>query len=172
MISAIIKNKGNTLVLDFPRGIYDIYEKLQSIGIMEPPNQILLTDKEDDKIRVKLYAESDTGSHLIQILKEQNTIADANLLAFAVENASDDIKAELEQNLLHDQYSSIKEVEGAIRQMTYDAGQVKVSFYCPLDGAVDEGGGKLCPVKNRYLKDYQWAIEEAIEQDFAEYYNS
>ena len=30
MITAIIRNKENTLVLDFPRSIYDLYEKLQS----------------------------------------------------------------------------------------------------------------------------------------------
>ena len=34
MITAIIRNKNNTLVLDFPRSIYDLYEKLQSVGIM------------------------------------------------------------------------------------------------------------------------------------------
>ena len=33
MITAIIRNKENTLVLDFPRSIYDLYEKLQSVGL-------------------------------------------------------------------------------------------------------------------------------------------
>ena len=45
MITAIIRNKNNTLVLDFPRSIYDLYEKLQSVGIMKSPKQIPLTDK-------------------------------------------------------------------------------------------------------------------------------
>ena len=31
MITAIIRNKENTLVLELPHSIYDIYEKLQSI---------------------------------------------------------------------------------------------------------------------------------------------
>ena len=34
MITAIIRNKENTLVLELPHSIYDIYEKLQSIGII------------------------------------------------------------------------------------------------------------------------------------------
>lgn len=34
MITAIIRNKENTLVLELPHSIYDIYEKLRSIGIM------------------------------------------------------------------------------------------------------------------------------------------
>jgi len=166
MINAMIKNKGNTLVLDIPRGIYDIYEKLQSIGIMEPPKQVLLTDNEEDEIQVKLYAGNEVGNHLIRVLNEKDSIADANLLSYMVQSASDDIKAELKQNLLHDRYGSMQEVVDSIKQMTYDAGQVKASFYCPLEGAVDGGDGELYPVDNRYLKDYQWAIEEAIVQDF------
>ena len=50
MITAIIRNKENTLVLELPHSIYDIYEKLQSIGIMQPPKQIPLTDNEDEDI--------------------------------------------------------------------------------------------------------------------------
>lgn len=52
MITAIIRNKSNTLVLDFPRSIYDLYEKLQSVGIMRSPKQIPLTDSE--KVKTKL----------------------------------------------------------------------------------------------------------------------
>ena len=63
MITAIIRNKENTLVLELPHSIYDIYEKLQSIGIMQPPKQIPLTDNEDEDIGVKLFSESDFGRH-------------------------------------------------------------------------------------------------------------
>lgn len=76
MITAIIRNKNNTLVLDFPRSIYDLYEKLQSVGIMRSPKQIPLTDSEDEDIGVKLFSESDFGQHLLLTLNEKNTIAD------------------------------------------------------------------------------------------------
>ena len=62
MITAIIRNKENTLVLDLPHSIYDIYEKLQSIGIMQPPKQIPLTDNEDEDIGVKLFSDNDFGN--------------------------------------------------------------------------------------------------------------
>ena len=78
MITAIIRNKENTLVLDFPRSIYDLYEKLQSVGIMRSPKQIPLTDNEDEDIGVKLFSESDFGRHLLLTLNEKNSIADAN----------------------------------------------------------------------------------------------
>lgn len=168
MIGAIIKNKGDTLIIDFPRDIYDIYLKLQSIGILLRPKQILLTDQEGEQIKVKLYAESEVGNHLIQLLNEQNSIADVNILASMVQNAGEEIQPGLEQNLLYGLYHSIQEVADSIKQMTYDFGQVKLAFYCPLAGVVDEECGDLrYPVENGYLKDYQWAIEEAIEQNTA-----
>ena len=84
MITAIIRNKENTLVLDLPHSIYDIYEKLRSIGIMQPPKQIPLTDNEGEDIGVKLFSESDFGQHLLLTLNEKNTIADANMLTLVI----------------------------------------------------------------------------------------
>ena len=46
-INAVIESRdGGTLVLDFPRSIYDVYEKLQSVGIRKSPHQIALCDEE------------------------------------------------------------------------------------------------------------------------------
>ena len=118
MITAIIRNKENTLVLELPHSIYDIYDELRSIGIMQLPKQIPLTDNEDEDIGVKLFSESDFGQHLLLTLNEKNTIADANMLTFVVLAADTEIKEELEQNVLHDQYGSMDEVISAVRQMT------------------------------------------------------
>lgn len=154
MITAIIRNKENTLVLDFPRSIYDLYEKLQSVGIMRSPKQIPLTDNEDEDIGVKLFSESDFGQHLLLTLHEKNTIADANMLTLVIGAASEDIKEELEQNILYDQYDSMDEVISAVRQMTQDAGPVKAVFFCPLIGNIDEDDG----VKEK-LTSAVWSVE-------------
>ena len=178
MITAIIRNKKNTLVLELPHSIYGIYEKLQSIGIMQPPKQIPLTDNEDEDIGVKLFSESDFGQHLLLTLNEKNTIADANMLTFVVLAADTDIKEELEQNVLHDQYGSMDEVISAVRQMTQDAGPVKAVFFCPLIGNIDEGDGDMFTVGDSYLADSADEIVGALkeytaddENDMAAYYN-
>lgn len=178
MITAIIRNKNNTLVLDFPRSIYDLYEKLQSVGIMKSPKQIPLTDNEDEDIGVKLFSESDFGQHLLLTLHEKNTIADANMLTLVIGAASEDIKEELEQNILYDQYDSMDEVISAVRQMTQDAGPVKAVFFCPLIGNIDEGDGDMFTVGDSYLADSEDEINDALkeytandENDMAAYYN-
>ena len=178
MINAIIRNKENTLVLELPHSIYDIYEKLQSIGIMQPPKRIPLTDNEDEDIGVKLFSESDFGQHLLLTLNEKNTIADANMLTLVIGAASEDIKEELEQNILYDQYDSMDEVINAVRQMTQNAGPVKAVFFCPLVGNIDEGDGDMFTVGDSYLADSADEIADALnrytandENDMATYYN-
>ena len=178
MITAIIRNRENTLVLDFPRSIYDLYEKLQSVGIMKSPKQIPLTDNEGEDIGVKLFSESDFGQHLLLTLHEKNTIADANTLTLVIGSASDDIKDELEQNILYDQYDTMDEVINAVRQMTQDAGPVKAVFFCPLVGNIDEGDGDMFTVGDSYLADSEDEINDALkeytandENDMAAYYN-
>ncbi len=178
MITAIIRNKENTLALELPHSIYDIYDKLRSIGIRQPPKQIPLTDNEDEAIGVKLFSESDFGQHLLLTLNEKNSIADANMLTFVVLAADIDIKEELEQNVLHDQYNSMDEVIFAVRQMTQDAGPVKAVFFCPLVGNIDEGDGDMFTVGDSYLTDSADEISDALkeytaddENDMAAYYN-
>ena len=178
MITAIIRNKENTLVLDLPHSIYDIYEKLRSIGIVQPPKQIPLTDNEDEDIGVKLFSDNDFGNHLLLTLSEDNSLADANLLTYIVQNASEDIKEALEQDILYDQYGSMNEVVAAVRQMTQDAGPIKAVFFCPLVGNIDEGDGDMFTVGDSYLADSVDEIADALnrytandENDMAAYYN-
>ena len=171
-INAIIQGKnGNTLVLDFPRNIYDLFEKLQSVGICQSPHRIPLSDEDGDDVRVKLYSESELGKHLLLTLSDRNTLADANLLAFIVDNAREEIRPALEQNILRNQYSSMQEVVDAARQMLYDSGPVKAVFYCPLVGTLlerdEEGDEYESPVDGRFLRGYEWDISEALETDQA-----
>ena len=153
MITAIIHNKENTLVLDLPHSIYDIYEKLQSIGIMH------------DDIGVKLFSESDFGQHLILTRNEKNSIADANMLTLVIGAASEDIKEELEQNVLYDQYDSMDEVISAVRQMTQDAGPVKAVFFCPLVGNIDEGMTKIENMLEKVIAAFQQQLDSLFEND-------
>ena len=178
MITAIIRNKENTLVLDFPRSIYDLYEKLQSVGIMRSPKQITLTDNENENIGVKLFSDNDFGRHLLFTLNEENTLNDANLLTLIVQAADEDIKEALEQDILYDQYGSMNEVVAAVRQMTQDAGPIKAVFFCPLVGNIDEGDGDMFTVGDSYLADSEDEINDALkeytandENDMATYYN-
>ena len=123
MIGAVIHNKNNTLVIDFPRGWPDLQLKLSSIGITAKPQEIPLTDNEEDDIRVILYSESDIGNHLVRIFKQTDTLADVNVLDSKITFADYAIQNELETDIISDQYDSVKELLDDIEKMTYEAGQ-------------------------------------------------
>ena len=164
LIHAIITYKENTLVTEFPKFYIKIYQELCSIGSHKDLEMIPLTDDEGDDLRVKLYADSDIGNHLLLILDENSALADANTAAFAVMNADEDIKEELEQNLVTDQYSNTVELLRDIRKLTDQAGPVKMSFFCLLEGKVkDAEYGRLMPVGNYLLKSNKWNILELLE---------
>lgn len=166
LIGTVITNKENTLITEFPKDYLTIYEELCSIGCRKALERIPLTDNEEDDIRVKLYADSDIGKHLICLFSEENTIADVNTVCFVIEKADETVKEDLEQNILNDQYSSTIDLVRDIKNMTEQLGQVKMSFFCPLDGNVEDSEyGGTTPVNNLYLKSYAWAIRELLEME-------
>lgn len=178
MINAIINYGQNTLIMDFPRSIYDIHEKLMSIGYADGPYRVPLTDNEGDDLRVKLYGTDEIGNHLLRLLSEQNTLSDANTMAFVVMNASNDIKESLTEKIIMDRYDSVPELMDDIRQMTFDSGPVKQTYYCPLTAELIDEEEYNCPVSNRFLRYYADMIQETIveyrandDQDMAEYYH-
>ena len=178
MINAVINHGDGTLVLELPHNIYGIHEKLMSMGYSGGPHRVPLTDNEGDALRVKLYGADDTGNHLLRLLTEQNTLADANTMAFVVQNASADIKEKLTEKIAADRYDSLPELVADIRQMTYDAGPVKQTYYCPLTAELVDEDDYSSTVSNRFLRDYAEMIREAVaqerdrdDQDMAEYYH-
>ena len=110
MVTAVIENRNNTLVIDFPRNFMDMQIKLRSIGIQKNAEEIPLTNDKDDDIRVELDADSGIWSHFVQMFSETDSIADVNAAVWAVLKADEVIKTELEQNIIHDQYDSVQEL--------------------------------------------------------------
>lgn len=167
MINAIIENKnGGMLVTEFPCSTYKLHSDLHSVGIMTPPDKVKLTDHEDDSISIKLYSDSDFGNHLLLLFAEENTLADVNTTCFVIDKADISIKEKVEQNLLNDQYTNTNELITDIKNMTYQIGQVKMVFFCPLTGNIEDSKyGDTTPVGNLYLKSYEWDIRELLEME-------
>lgn len=166
MINAVITNKEHTLITEFPKDYLSIYEELCSIGCRKALERINLTDDEDDEIRVKLYSENDVGQHLCRLFSEQHTLAEVNTVCFVVRNVSESIKEDLEQKLLYDRYNNAEEMLSDMLDMLYQAGQVEISFFCPLEGNLnDQEYGGTTPVGNWFLKCYEWDIREMLEME-------
>ena len=142
MINAIVQNKqGETAVIDLTVHYHEIYKELQSLGYYSSPERLLLRDEEDEEYSVKLYSDSDIGNSMILLLNERDSLYDAYLLDLAVTNAREEIKTDLEQNLMHGQYTTFSEVLDDINQMKIEAAETRLTFFCPLEATIydDEG---------------------------------
>lgn len=165
MLNAVIQNKnGETAVIDLTSQYHEIYRELQTVGCYKPPDQLLLQDEEEMEYRVKLYSESDVGSHMLLLLNERNSLCDAYLLDLAVTNAREEIKAGLEQNLLCGQYAQFSDVLEDINQMKVEASGTRLTFFCPLEASLDEGEG-CYPVTKYEILDNRDHIEEALRDE-------
>ena len=88
MIEAIVHYNDSTLIVDLPRSVYDIHEKLMSIGCPTAPGRIPLTDNEGDALRVKLYGRIEMGNHLIRMLSDSAVLGCRRSSQAAVMNSA------------------------------------------------------------------------------------
>ncbi len=168
MIKVKIANKnGAELERELPTDIHQLYHDMREAGISKPPKNILL--HEDKDVEVKLSSDSEIGSRLLRVFSKNDTLADANTVAFAVSTAREEILTELEQNIVRNQYLTKEMLFDDIREMTQAAGPVKLTFYCPLVGQFDDGnyGNEYICVNGSFMVAYQDQIEQAIADEQA-----
>ena len=163
MINAIVQNKqGETAVIALPSDRFSIYDELRSIDLRISPDRLKLTDEDDDPVSVKLYSDSDIGNQLILLFNERHTLTDVNNLDTAVTNAREEIKEELEQNILYGQYQSIDDVYEDIWELTVSAAPVRLSFFCPLSANINGLDGDMESADNSYILEYQEEIQKLL----------
>ena len=167
MIKVKITNKaGAALVRELPMDIHQLYYDMREADISKPPKNILLHDDKD--VEITLSADSEIGSRLLRVFGKNDTLADANTVAFAVSTAREEILPELEQNIVHNQYLSKEMLFDDIKAMTQAAGPVKLTFYCPLVGQLDDGEcDEYIEVGSGFLTAYQDQIELGIADEQA-----
>jgi hypothetical protein len=106
------------------------------------------------------------GNKLINLFNKNSTLEDANQVVFKVQNCADEIKEELEQKILYEQYGNTSELLQDIKDMTYDVGQCTETFYFPLTGElVEPDDYEASPVGNDFLKGHSWDISERIDAE-------
>ena len=170
MLNAIIQNqKGETAVVDLTVNFTTLYREIHTIGQYLIPEQLFLRDEENEEYSVKLYAESEIGQHMLPLLNERDTLYDAYILDLAVTNVREEIKTDLEQNILHDQYRDFSEVLDDINEMKIAIADEKVSFYCPWTAVLDAGDYEehegYTPVSNRYIAYNRSSIEDRLYKE-------
>ena len=81
-----------------------------------------------------------------------DSLYDAYLPDLAVTNAREEIKTDLEQNLLHGQYTTFSEVLDDINQMKIETAETRLTFFCPLKATIYDDEGDYYRLSVGWLK--------------------
>lgn len=129
LLTALVQYSRGTLILNLPRDRYDLALKLDSIGITKKFwDKLRIADDEDNEFSVKLFGENDIGKHLSLIFTENDTIFDVNKTLQILENSIEEIRDDLEMNIVHDQYDMPAELIADIERMTDEVGRFTETF--------------------------------------------
>ncbi len=166
MITATVQNSlGEVCIIKYPTDVFTACNELRKIDVRDSPRRLRLTDREDSLVRIKLHSDSEIGKHLIPLLNEGHTLTDLNNLDTAVSEAREEIRGELEQNILGDQYTTPDELYRDIKEMLSAAAPVLLSFYCPLTANIHQWDSDIESIENTFMLRYQDKIETLLEEE-------
>ena len=177
MITAIVQTQHDeTTVIEMPCEGYILGRQLWMSDIEVPPGNLKVCYDNGEGITVTLEAGDQTGEQLIPLFSPRHSLADVNRVANAVANARLEVRMEMEQRILSGRYSSPDDVLRDVRAVTQEMAPVKLSFFCPLKGQVDEWDGGMGDTYNSTLLENQEKIEALLadeqqpeDGDMAEY---
>ena len=86
MLTAIIENEGNTLVMEFPCKRYLMADHLGSIGIRKSAHEIKCMDEEDEPIKVKILGNSEFERKLASFISPNDTLSLVNTMCEIYQN--------------------------------------------------------------------------------------
>ena len=127
MIGAVICNGSNTMVADLPAPSLDLENKHHSIGIIEPAEELRLSDEEGDQIRIKLYATSPEEAHLLSLLTPDRNLMEANLAAEMLQKAEREVQPRLKCGLLADRYTTLTDFFNEAKLVPQAQAQAKLA---------------------------------------------
>ena len=146
-----------------------IYDTLQEYGMTRvSPFGLRVEDMRKEDAPIRLHADSDAGQGLLRIIDGKDTLYDVRILDESVSDVREELRDDLEQNLIHEQYECTEDLYDDIKEMLKSLAATKETFYCPLTANIcDHEYGNYYETSNDVLVDNKDAIEEAIAREQA-----
>lgn len=166
MLKLTIKNpKGEISTFDLAEQFYAMREKYQESGVKVSVFDLTYGDMQKEDAPIRLSSDSDMGQAVLRLLKPNDTLYEAHLLDETLTHVRDEIKEDLENYIVNEQYSDQQELYDGIREMAKEFAEMKISFYCPLVGQMNDHDGDEYDVGEYTLADNSYAIEEKLKTE-------
>lgn len=170
MIKALIEKHGDIMIEELPIDYTKLIHDLCMFGIRGNPDHLYIADGENREVNVKLYSDNEVGKHLCLMFDERDTLHNVNALCHLLKNAADILSnTDIENNIIHGQYMSRKELIDDIRQAVRSRDMdYKATFFFSLRAELlEEGETEGYQVSGRYLADFEDDIRAQLEYEQA-----
>ena len=88
------------------------------------PFGLRVEDMRTEDAPIRLHADSDAGQGLLRIIDVKDTLYDVRILDESVSDVREELRDDLEQNLIHEQYECTEDLYDDIKEMTQKITQI------------------------------------------------
>ena len=169
MLKLSIKNPTTqeTETYDVATEFNQFFNQAKEYGLINSIFSLRVNAMRDENAPIRLHADSDVGNGLLSILDGDDSLYDVRVIDEELSDVREELRDELEANLVHEQYRDVDELFDDIKEMTKSLAASKISFFCPLAGNLNDHEGDYYEADGSMLTDNIDKIEDAIRSEQA-----
>ena len=169
MLKLSIKNPTtqSTETFDVATEFNQFFERAKEYGLINSIFSLKVKEMKAEDAPIRLHADSDIGNGLLRILPDSDSLYDVRVTDESVSGVREELRDDLEANLVNEQYDITEELYADIKEMMKSLAGTKMSFFCPLTGNVSDHDGDYYETDAYMINNNADAIEEAIAKEQA-----
>ena len=169
MLKLSIKNPTTqeTETYDVATEFNQFFNQAKEYGLINSIFSLRVNAMRDENSPIRLHADSDVGNGLLSILDGDDSLYDVRVIDEEISDVPEAHREYLESNLVNEQYSDVDELFNDIKATTKFFAPVKMSFFCPLAGSINDHEGDYYEADGAILTENIDKIEDAIMSEQA-----
>ena len=169
MLKLSIKNPTTqeTETYDVVTEFNQFFNQAKEYGLINSIFSLRVNAMRDENAPIRLHADSDVGNGLLSILDGDDSLYDVRVIDEEISSVPEEHREYLESNLGNEQYSDVDELFNDIKATTKFFAPVKMSFFCPLAGSINDHEGDYYEADGAILTENIDKIEDAIRSEQA-----
>ena len=169
MLKLSIKNPTTqeTETYDVTTEFNQFFNQAKEYGLINSIFSLRVNAMRDENAPIRLHADSDVGNGLLSILDGDDSLYDVRVIDEEISDVPEEHREYLESNLVNEQYSDVDELFNDIKATTKFFAPVKMSFFCPLAGSINDHEGDYYEADGAILIENINKIEDAIRSEQA-----
>ena len=143
------------------------FDRAKEYGLINSIFSLKVKEMKAEDAPIRLHADSDVGNGLLRILPDSDSLYDVRVTDESVSGVREELRDDLEANLVNEQYDTTEELYADIKEMMKSLAGTKMSFFCPLTGNLSDHDGDYYETDAYMINSNADAIEEAIAKEQA-----